>query len=145
MKFVLVLSLLASLCQAQQPQPSPSPSWQETKAKQDQQITEARRLFSLHKPLPALPSLDRPVHVKVGVWACNTAGELLNPNKRELVYLGECVVTGHKISVRVMPPNNLEDYILSYVKNVVLVIWTNDKVGDASIYTAWVNPRDLSN
>lgn len=141
MRFMLTLLLLAGINQAQAQQPT----WQEIKAKQDRQVAEATLLFNQHKPLPALPSLDRRVFVKVGAWACNTAGELLNPHRAELLVMGECVQASRRISVRVMPPNNLEDYILSYVKNEVLVIWSSDKAGDASIYTAWVDPRDLTN
>jgi hypothetical protein len=114
-------------------------------ASQDTLIKNALHDWQLRRPLPGLPSLQRPVHVKTGVMACNEAAELINPNKRELIFLGECVITGRNITVKVVQPTDQREYLVAHVAAIVEVLWQSDDVSDGNIYTAWVDISSLSN
>jgi hypothetical protein len=112
---------------------------------QETLVKAAMHDWHLRRPLPGLPSLQRPVHVKTGVLACNDAAELINPNKRELVFLGECVLTSHNVTVKVIQPTDQYEYIVAHVAGIVEILWQSQDISDGNIYTAWVDISSLSN
>jgi hypothetical protein len=113
---------------------------------QNRSEEQAQKDWASDKPLPDLPSLHRPVHIQNGSYVCDTAGELLNPNWPELLYLKECAFAPQVIhSIRVIQPGNLRDYVVGYHFNIIEIMWQTDDVTDGKVYTGWVHISDLNN
>jgi hypothetical protein len=115
------------------------------KQEQDTRINAAIKDWQVKKPLPGLPSLKRPVRIKLGSYVCNTEGELLNPNVNVLMTMHECMITTHTALVRVLQPTDERGYISGYYHEIVEVSFQSAEMSDGNVFTGWAPIATLSN
>jgi hypothetical protein len=113
----------------------------------NEQTAQIMRNYQLGRPIPGLPDLNRPVHIKKGNMICSNAADLLNPDKATLLYLLQCVVSNNDVQVKIVRPRSARMYFVCYLYGLVevQVPWAHQKSEADEIHSDWVLVTALSN
>ncbi len=119
--------------------------WLAAQQQADPKLERALRDWQAKRPLPGMPNLRKPVFLVKGSLVCDSAGSLINPNKKELLFLGVCAPAPRDIRVSVIPPTDAQEYLRDHYHQIVSVVWHSDEMSNASTYKGWVLISGLRN